>query len=135
MSGRRREVTGEQAARVVISPTSFDQCEVKWLIAQTDWFCGTRMHATIAAISSRVPTATVSYSDKAQGVFESCAQGEQVIDPRKLDTPEIVERLKSSFKFRADAEASLAEHLPSVKAKAAEQMDAVADGIRTANAR
>lgn len=118
------------AGRVLVSPRTLDQCQVKWLIAQTDWFCGTRMHATIAALSSGVPTATVSYSDKAKGVFETCGQGEQVIDPRELDTGAVVERLQASFESRAAAKASLAEHLPAVKATAAAQIDAVAERIR-----
>lgn len=121
--------------RVLVSPSTLDQCQVKWLIGRTDWFCGTRMHSTIAALSSGVPTATVSYSDKAQGVFESCGQGEHVIDPRELDTDAVVERLKASFGSRDAAKASLSEHLPAVKATAAEQMDAVAQRIRLAAAR
>ena len=122
----------KHASRVLVSPRTLDQCQVKWLIAQTDWFCGTRMHSTIAALSSGVPTATVSYSDKAEGVFETCGQGQQVIDPRVLDTHEVVERLQHSFKSRDAAKDSLAKHLPAVKATTAEQMNAVAERIRLA---
>ena len=61
--------------RLVMSSTDLDQSEVKWVISQMDWFCGTRMHATIAGLSTCTPTATVSYSDKALGVFETCGQG------------------------------------------------------------
>ncbi|MFG0293267.1 MAG: polysaccharide pyruvyl transferase family protein [Phycisphaerales bacterium JB050] len=125
----------KHADRVVVSPRTLDQCQVKWLIGQTDWFCGTRMHSTIASLSSGVPTATVSYSDKAKGVFETCGQGEHVVDPRELETPEVVERLKASFGSRPLAKASLSEHLPAVKAKADEQMGAVAECIRTVSTR
>lgn len=128
-------LTAKHAGRVLVSPRTLDQCQVKWLIGRTDWFCGTRMHSTIAALSSGVPTATVSYSDKARGVFESCGQGEHVIDPRELGTGEVVERLKASFESRAAAKASLAEHLPAVKSTADEQMDAIAERIRAAAAR
>jgi polysaccharide pyruvyl transferase WcaK-like protein len=127
-----RALTGRFPGRVVVSPDSLDQSQAKWLIARTDWFCGTRMHSTIAGLSSGVPTATVSYSDKAKGVFESCAQGDQVIDPRQLDTEEVVERLKQSFEALASVKASLAEHLPAVKRQAEDQMDAIAQRIRVA---
>lgn len=123
------------ADRVLVSPYSLDQCQVKWLIAQTDWFCGTRMHSTIAALSSGVATATVSYSDKAKGVFETCGQGPHVIDPRELDTAEVVARLKASFASRADASATLARRLPAVKSRAAEQMGAVVEQIAAAHSR
>lgn len=133
---RVAESLGEKhAGRVLVSPRTLDQSQVKWLIARTDWFCGTRMHSTIAALSSGVPVATVSYSDKAMGVFETCGQGEHVIDPRELGTADVVERLKGSFESRPNAKASLAEHLPAVKARAAEQMDAVAERIRVAASR
>ena len=41
--------------RVAIAPRLPNVCETKWLISQLDWFCGTRMHTTIAALSSNVP--------------------------------------------------------------------------------
>lgn len=123
------------ADRVLVAESTLDQSQAKWLIAQTDWFCGTRMHSTIAGLSSGIPTATVSYSDKAKGVFETCGQGEQVIDPRQLETEEVVERLKRSYGSRDSIRASLARDLPAVKAKASEQMDAIAERIRASASR
>ncbi|MDH4148084.1 MAG: polysaccharide pyruvyl transferase family protein, partial [Acidimicrobiia bacterium] len=40
-----------KAARVIVAPNPVGPAEAKWLIGQMDWFCGTRMHATIAALS------------------------------------------------------------------------------------
>ncbi len=108
--------------RITISPTSLDQCEVKWLISRLHWFCGTRMHATIAGLSTHVPTATVSYSDKAQGVFESCGQGGEVFDPRNGGTEEVVEKMKDSFARRDQILASLQDRIPAVKKAAEDQM-------------
>lgn len=117
--------------RIAIAPSFTDPREVKGLIGKCDWFCGTRMHATIAGLSQGVPTAAVAYSIKTQGVFETCGQGEHVADPRHADTEEVVERLLASFDRREAARASLAEHLPSVRETAAAQMRAVAELIRT----
>lgn len=116
-------LSAKHAGRVLVSPRTLDQCQVKWLIGQTDWFCGTRMHSTIAALSSGVPTATVSYSDKAKGVFETCDQGDQVIDPRQLETAQVVDVLKRSFARRDSARASLHKALPRVQALAREQAE------------
>ena len=88
------------------------------------------MHATIAGLSSLVPTSTVAYSDKAIGVFESCGQGREVFDPRVLGTDEVVEGMKDSFRRRHDLKMSLGEHLPRVKEQAARQMDDLADIIQ-----
>jgi colanic acid/amylovoran biosynthesis protein len=126
----KSQFAGEDAERILISPTSIDQSQVKWLISKFDWFSGTRMHATIAGLSSLVPTSTVAYSDKAIGVFESCGQGREVFDPRVLGTDEVVEGMKDSFRRRHDLKMSLGEHLPRVKEQAARQMDDLADIIQ-----
>lgn len=112
--------------RVLISPDTLTCCEAKWLIAQCDWFCGTRMHATIAGLSSGTPTAAVAYSDKTRGVFETCGQGGEVVDPREVDTDEVVERLMDSYRRRETVGRSLADHLPRVLAQASQQMDEIA---------
>ena len=116
--------------RFMISPTDVDQCEVKWLISQSDWFCGTRMHATIAGLSTCTPTATVSYSDKALGVFETCGQGGEVFDPRKLDTDTVVAAMIDSYRRRAELKKSLEVHVPVVKVAAESQMDDIVSVIR-----
>ena len=117
------------AERIRISPTNIDQSQVKWIISNTDWFCGTRMHATIAGLSSCVPTSTISYSDKALGVFESCGQGGEVFDPRILDTEVIVESLLDSFARREAIAKSLQASIPAVKSLASQQMDQIVMSI------
>ncbi len=118
-------VSNELQSRVTIAPIHVDQCEVKWLIGHCDWFCGTRMHATIASLSQGIPTATVNYSDKARGVFESCQQGSEVYDPRQLDTAQVVEHLMDSVRRRESIGSGLATALPGVRRQASAQMDEI----------
>ncbi len=113
-------------SRVTVAPEYADPRHVKWVIARADWFCGTRMHATIAGLSSGVPTAAVAYSDKTLGVFESCGQGDQVVDPRLHGTDEVVERVWASFESRSRIRASLEAGLPAVLGQASRQMDEIA---------
>jgi len=115
--------------RVALSPIELDQSQVKWLIAQLDWFCGTRMHSTIAALSSAVPTAAVSYSDKTRGVFRTCAQEDNVLDPRRLEGPELVERLLATFQAREAARSTLRRALPQVMSTLREQFECIAQAI------
>lgn len=42
--------------------------ELKWVISQCSYFIGARTHATIAAYSTGVPTLTLGYSVKSQGI-------------------------------------------------------------------
>jgi len=116
-----KSLPSELRSRVLVSSRSFDEREVKWLISQMDWFCGTRMHSTIAALSSRVPSAAVAYSDKTLGVFESCQVGDQVIDPRALSTDDVVGRLLESFAGREETRRILSTSIDTAKARAAEQ--------------
>ena len=96
------------ADRLAAVPPVYDPMETKWLIARCDWFCGTRMHACIAALSSGVPTAAIAYSVKTQGVFETCGQGGCVADPRAAGTADVVDRLWTAWQDRAAARTALA---------------------------
>lgn len=118
------------ADRLLVAPVDLDQSEVKWLISQMDWFCGTRMHSMIAALSSNVPTAAVAYSDKTLGVFDTCNQASQVFDPRILETDAVVEGLLQSFIDRDSIRESLAARLPQVNEIASGQMRDIAQHIR-----
>ncbi len=113
------------ADRILLGPVLADPREVKWMISQCDWFCGTRMHSTIAALSSGVPTAALAYSGKTEGVFETCGMGDQVADLRRLDSHGALDRVWSSWTARDRLRDRLAEALPGVLQSAADQMDLV----------
>ena len=111
-------------------PEGLDQHQTKWAIARTDWFCGARMHATIAALSSTVPSAVLAYSDKARGVFAGVGQQGHVADARRLGDAEVDELLWSSWTGRARARAELAARVPEMLRRAGEQMDEIPTCVR-----
>jgi colanic acid/amylovoran biosynthesis protein len=49
-------------------PPGLNAAQLKDVIARCDYFIGARTHATIAALSSAVPTLSISYSVKARGI-------------------------------------------------------------------
>lgn len=120
---------GNYSDRIMVAPATLDQSEVKWLISKMSWFCGTRMHSTIASLSSGVPTASVSYSDKTKGVFETCGQGQQVFDPRQLDVEQVISGLIQSYEARESIQTSLQQHLPYVMNTVSSQMQSIASLI------
>ena len=120
--------------RVTVVPEGYDACETKWIISKTDWFCGSRLHSTIAALSSGVPTATAAYSVKARGVFETCEQDRHVADLRELDTDDVVDRLWRSFSSRQETRRHLNDELPSVLARVDSQMDEIVSRCETPQA-
>ena len=86
--------------RVTTLPPDLGAAEAKWCIGQLDWFVGSRMHSTIAALSTLTPAAAYAYSDKTLGVFQTCGVGDQVVDARRLGGEEAVSRILESFAAR-----------------------------------
>nr|WP_010133797.1 polysaccharide pyruvyl transferase family protein [Microbulbifer agarilyticus] len=121
------QLGGKAADRVRVLTGQYSEMEIKWIIARLQWFCGTRMHSTIASLSSGVPSAAIAYSDKTLGVFASCGQQEQVFDPRITQTQELVDCVFDSFAQRAQIAPVLQEKLPRVLSIARSQMDTIAD--------
>ena len=114
---------GARDERVIALPSCFDQSGAKWILQRLDWFCGTRMHPCIGALSSGTPAASIAYSLKTKGVFETCNLGEHVLELRSQDEEEIVEGVWASWLAREEARATLAARLPEVVHQAQNQMD------------
>ena len=70
--------------------------EAKNLISAMDIFVGSRMHATIAALSSGVPTIPVSYSNKFSGLFGALNYN-HVVDLRYNSTEESINAVYSKI--------------------------------------
>lgn len=121
---RRLGAAGEGRVRVL--GARLPAAELKWVLARLDWFAGARMHATIGAFSSGVPTLGLGYSDKAQGVFEECGIGEEVADLRRLDARAVAGRALASYRGRAAARGDLARRVAGLRDRAAREMDLIA---------
>jgi polysaccharide pyruvyl transferase WcaK-like protein len=109
-------------SRVSMVPGPFSAVEIKAFISELDWFTGTRMHATIAALSTGVPTTALAYSAKFRGVFDLCGSQEQVIDLRTGSLEDCLKRALSGYDQRQTQKAILAERLPALKEDCANQM-------------
>lgn len=99
--------------------------EAKWWIGQCDWFTGSRMHSTIAALSSGVPAAALAYSLKTEPVFATVGQEGCVIDARSATDDAALAHLWQCWLDRDAARASLAGRLPDVREQADRQMAAI----------
>lgn len=105
----RDGLTVSEQGRVTILPPDLDASELKWCISQVDWFVGSRMHATIAALSTLTPAVGYAYSDKTQGVFDTCGVSDQVIDARTCTGSEAVQLMLGSFLARNETRRRLGE--------------------------
>ncbi|MGP8154005.1 MAG: polysaccharide pyruvyl transferase family protein [Smithella sp.] len=90
--------------RIQMIAGEYDQHTIKGIIGRCDFFIGSRMHACIAALSQKIPTAAVAYSKKFKGVFDSIDVGNLVIDAREMETQEAVDMIAAMFDDRAQIE-------------------------------
>jgi hypothetical protein len=109
-------------SRTTVVSAPFSAAEIKAFISELDWFIGTRMHATIAALSTGVPTTALAYSAKFRGVFDLCGSQEQVIDLRTESLEDCLNRALSGYDQRQTQKTILAERLPALKEDCANQM-------------
>lgn len=117
--------TIESNNRVFVLNKFYNSMEMKWVISKMDFFCGTRMHSAIAGLSTGVPTSAIAYSKKTFGVFETCGQGDCVVDPRIIGPEQCVERIWQLWLARDNVEASLSEHIPAIEKQSIQQMDRI----------
>ena len=87
-----KDVVGTQAGVPVEIAPPLGAAELKWLIGRCAAFAGARTHSTIAALSSHVPTLSLSYSVKAIGInqdifgHQEFCQSVKTIEPEQLAT-------------------------------------------------
>ncbi len=70
---------------VTIMPPQLNASQIKHVISQLRCFIGARTHATIAALSSGIPTLSIAYSVKAKGINKDLLGDLPVV----LPTPEL----------------------------------------------
>ena len=115
---------------VHVAPSGLNASSRKWLISHLDWFTGSRMHATIAALSSGVVAAPLSYSPKFEGIFEDCGLGSEVVDAKSSTRSEALESLLSSYRRRVSSRDSLRASLSAVLQQAESQMTEIISTTR-----
>lgn len=94
---------------------NYNEREIHHVIGQCDLFIGSRMHACIAALSHRVPSLAVAYSDKFIGVMETIGFESLVADPRQMERREILERLANIYERREIIRQELELDIPPVQ--------------------
>jgi polysaccharide pyruvyl transferase WcaK-like protein len=77
---------------------------LKWIISQCELFIGARTHATIAALSTGVPTLSLAYSQKAWGLNQDIfGHTDYCYDVSELEAEERVDRAVTLFCKQRDA--------------------------------
>lgn len=116
---------GDLGDAVTMMPSSFNAAQSKYVISQLRFFVGARTHATIAALSSGVPTVSIAYSVKARGINRDLFGNEDMV----LPTPDV-----SASTLRASLEWLLREE-DALRAVLATRVGELQAAARTAAAR
>lgn len=108
--------------------------ELKGLISGCELLIAERMHAAIAGLSSGVPTLTVGYSRKAEGIMRQVLGnevGRSLVTPieRFVEPGCAVDAICSAWMRRREIRETLALRLPAVRQMAARNFDLVAEII------
>jgi polysaccharide pyruvyl transferase WcaK-like protein len=107
----------ELQEKVIVIEGQYDQNEIKYIIGQCDFFLGSRMHATIAALSQCIPAVGMAYSKKFAGVFESVGVADSVVDMRNRNESEILKRIQKLYQNRTEALNILRNTIPAAQQK------------------
>jgi colanic acid/amylovoran biosynthesis protein len=110
------EATADLGAAVSMTPVRLNAAQIKDVISKLRFFIGARTHATIAALSTGVPTISISYSVKARGINRDLFGHEDVV----LPTPSMSARsLEQGLQYLIENESglkqSLAERIPTYR--------------------
>jgi len=105
--------------KVLLVDRSYNARQLKWIISKMKLFLGCRTHATIASLSSEVPTLSIGYSVKAKGINKDIFGHTDWLIPLDDITPDLlIEKLKTILNAQKDSKNHLGKVIPSYKKKA-----------------
>ena len=116
---------------VKLAPRFRTPVEAKSYISGLDFFCGSRMHACIAAFSSGVPVVPIAYSRKFAGLFGSLGYT-AVADCRTETAGEIADRVLTGFQARDRLKAEVESGRELAKRKLQSYLHSLGDEMQKA---
>lgn len=111
-------------------PSGLNACQLKDVIARCDFFIGARTHATIAALSSSVPTLSIGYSVKARGInLDLFGHEDLVLDTWKVSSAALREGLQILLQRELELRTQLQSQMGEWSRRVLAGADVLAEGI------
>ncbi len=105
--------------RLAVAKSDYNCRQLKWIISHLTAFVGARTHATIAALSSGVPTLSIGYSMKARGINQDLFGHTDWVEPVEHMTGDsLAARLESLLAVGDQVRQHLADTMPDYQKKA-----------------
>ncbi|MCB1102555.1 MAG: polysaccharide pyruvyl transferase family protein, partial [Kiritimatiellae bacterium] len=125
-----RDVTAAEGLPVELVDRALGASELKWIIARCRCFIGARTHATIAAMSSGVPTLCIAYSRKAVGISRDLFGHDRwLLSSRGLTGTRLWQAFEALMEEEAEVRAQLQDKLPEMNEGARRNLDVLRDLI------
>jgi len=124
------EATTDLGSSVAMSPVDLNAAQIKDVISSLRFFIGARTHATIAALSTGVPTISIAYSVKARGINRDLFGHEDVVLPTpSVSATTLGEHLQYLIENETLLKERLADRIPAYKQVIDSAIGAVAELI------
>lgn len=121
----KKELDEVYPGRIFTIDKHYKEDEIKSIISGCDFFIGSRMHACIGAISTKVPTVPIAYSRKFIGIWEKIGLGKCVADPRKESEDIIIKKVINTYKEKRSVKDKLENEIPNLVFKIKNILDII----------
>ncbi|BCP62263.1 hypothetical protein SUT380_14510 [Streptococcus parasuis] len=111
--------------RFLVLRDDISPVQVKSLIANFDYFIGTRMHSNIFATSMKIPTIAIAYEKKTNGIMHTVNLDDYVIEMSEVTSDKLARLIKKQSENNFEIRAQLNEVIPEIRKDVLEQMKAV----------
>lgn len=101
-------------SRISMVNEELNEKQIKGVISACDFFIGSRMHACIAAISTKVPTCPIAYSHKFKGIMKTINLESAVCNLKNQSNKEIINQIKKMYKERKKIKNKLKKTIPRI---------------------
>jgi polysaccharide pyruvyl transferase WcaK-like protein len=108
---------------IILAPLFLDPIQAKSYIAGLDFFMGARMHATIAAFSTRVPVFPMAYSRKFNGLYIESLHYPYLGDMVTQSHEDILDNIKISFKKREELKKIITQYVESILVQKRDELE------------
>ena len=89
--------------------------EIKSLIANCDYFIGTRMHSNIFATSMCIPTIAIAYEKKTNGIMHTIGLDDYIIEMNEITTEKLLSKIRKQEKNSDEIKELLEKRIISVR--------------------
>ncbi|NTV70814.1 MAG: hypothetical protein HGA71_11785 [Azonexaceae bacterium] len=115
-----KKLVSQKNSRLLVTPSGLNCCQLKDVISKCHYFIGGRTHATIAALSTGVPTISIAYSIKARGInLDLFGHEDFVLPTPKYSCDSLINYLGVLEKRDSEIRSQLEKQIPVWKDQAA----------------